>query len=211
MPIKIAEPPLTASQRKERQIVEAAHALFIEHGYGATSMDMIARHANVSKATLYAHAESKDNLFARMVSQTCQKQAEVLTQAAMGGATIGERLSQVGMSFLRFMLRPEILGIYRVVVAETARFPELGQAFYETGPRRMQGHLCSFLMTARDAGELQLDDPLDAARQFIGMVRGDLYFQLLLGLRSGFSEAEIAAVVDSAVRVFLAAYAVQRA
>ena len=44
-------------------IMQAAKALFLEHGFGAVSMDQIARQAGVSKATVYAHFTSKEKLF----------------------------------------------------------------------------------------------------------------------------------------------------
>ena len=62
-----AEPP------KRQAILNAATELFVARGYGAVSMDAIARAADVSKATLYAHFESKDRLFARIVSDACQE------------------------------------------------------------------------------------------------------------------------------------------
>jgi AcrR family transcriptional regulator len=52
----------TKSASVHRGIVDAALAVFAEHGIDATSMDAVARAAGVSKATLYAHWADKDAL-----------------------------------------------------------------------------------------------------------------------------------------------------
>ena len=57
---------------KRTQIMDAAAALFIAQGYGAVSMDAIAKAAAVSKATLYAYFRSKDALFATIIREACE-------------------------------------------------------------------------------------------------------------------------------------------
>ncbi len=57
--------------RKMAQVNEAAHRLFLEHGFAATSMDAVAREAGVSKATLYSYFPSKEALFAHLIADEC--------------------------------------------------------------------------------------------------------------------------------------------
>ena len=79
-----AEPFSPAAGRrpeKAEAILDAASQLFREHGYGAVSMDQIAREAGVSKATVYAHFVSKDQLFAAMIHNACRVYAEGLVPA----------------------------------------------------------------------------------------------------------------------------------
>jgi AcrR family transcriptional regulator len=52
----------TKSASVHRGVLDAALALFAEHGIDAASMDAVARAAGVSKATLYAHWADKDAL-----------------------------------------------------------------------------------------------------------------------------------------------------
>ena len=63
----------TASRQSGRLVLDAATALFMAQGYGAVSMDAIARAAGVSKATLYAHFSSKDQLFATIIGEACRQ------------------------------------------------------------------------------------------------------------------------------------------
>jgi AcrR family transcriptional regulator len=44
------------------KVAEAALALFLEHGYDATPMSMVARHTGLTKAGVYHHFESKEHL-----------------------------------------------------------------------------------------------------------------------------------------------------
>ena len=50
----------SGSPKKSEMMLEAARRLFAEVGYEAASMDLVAKTAGVSKATLYAHFESKE-------------------------------------------------------------------------------------------------------------------------------------------------------
>ena len=61
------QPPGGRSARKRQAIVEAATALFLEHGYQGTSMDDIAALAAVSKQTVYKNFADKQQLFSDIV------------------------------------------------------------------------------------------------------------------------------------------------
>jgi TetR/AcrR family transcriptional repressor of mexJK operon len=105
------------------------------------------------------------------------------------------------------VLTPGGLAIYRVVVAESVRFPELGRAFYENGPQVTRASIERFLRRAVERGLLVMDNPRLAGDQFVGMIKGDLYLRLLLGIANETSQAEIDEAVEHAVATFLAAYA----
>src|SRR5271157_6368560 len=68
-----AELKTDSESPKHQLVLDAAATLFMAHGYGAISMDAIARAAGVSKATLYAHFSSKDLLFATIVREACRE------------------------------------------------------------------------------------------------------------------------------------------
>src|SRR3546814_4184076 len=70
------------------------------------------------------------------------------------------------------MLRPSALALYRLIVAESARFPELGGAIYAVGAGRMLGLLADYLAWESRNGRLSVADPELAAEQFVGMLTG---------------------------------------
>jgi TetR/AcrR family transcriptional repressor of mexJK operon len=195
---------------KARQILSAAKRVFMERGFGAASMDMIAREAGVSKATLYAHYVSKERLFALMVNETCLSHSSLLEPGALDVGDFRGALSQIGDRFIGLLLAPESLAIHRIVVAETRRFPELGRSFYDSGPLIMQARLASFLERGVEAGAITLADPPLAAQQFVAMLKTELHMKAVLGLQAEFSEPEKRRVVDAAVEVFMIAFASRR-
>lgn len=197
---------------KRVQMLCAARELFLSQGYGAVSMDAVARAAGVSKATLYAHFSSKDQLFATIIGDACRGNiaAESFLPALAINTSDDLRSALIGLGqrMIRFFLEPDSLAIHQIVIAESSRFPELGQAFFDNGPVRLRQSLAGWLTLQAQAGWLAVPDPLTAAEQFVSLVRGGFYMRASLNLpldpsRPGPDEA----VVDS-VDMFLRAYAV---
>ena len=191
---------------KRQLVLDAATALFMAHGYGAVSMDAIARAAGVSKATLYAHFSSKDQLFATIIGEACRQNMSVGNFLRGGEADIEATLTALAGSALRFLLEERALAIHRVVISESVRFPELGRAFYDNGPAVFRRVFGDWLAEQTAAGRLAVPDPGLAADQFIGLLRGGLYLRATLGLTQP-TEAEIDDAVASGVAAFVRAYA----
>ena len=192
---------------KRRAILAAATDLFAAKGYGAVSMEAIARAADVSKATLYAYFESKDRLFATIVRVACQE--NILAAIAPsedpphGPEEIESVLRAIGGRILRFFLDPRTLAVQRLVVAESARFPELGMAFYLNGPAASRESLSAW-MTRQPS--LRVPDPGMASDHFMGLLRTGLFNRATLGVGPEAGDAEIDAAVMAAVGTFLRAF-----
>ena len=195
----IAEPPAS----KAGLVVEAAWRLFMEHGYGATSMDAVARAAGVSKATLYAHFTGKAELFSAVVVAECRRIAPILDEGEVDRLPAREALIRIARRFLDLLLSPAALAAYRVVVAETPRFPELGRAFYAAGPASTLDVLAGYLERATARGELAVADPRTAATMLMGMVRSHLQLRRLLGVADEVGAADRDRHVRAAVDLFL--------
>lgn len=205
--------PRTESESPKRQaVLEAAAELFMAQGYGAVSMDAIARAAAVSKATLYAHFASKDVLFATIINEACRQNVAVTEFLPPDAPDLAAALSTMAGRILRFLLEDRALAIHRVVVAECVRFPELGRAFFDNGPGVFRTAFGNWLASLHAAGRLNVPDPAMAADQFISLVRGaGVFLRASLGLKPPPSEADIDATVAAAVRTFLRAYEPVRA
>jgi TetR/AcrR family transcriptional regulator, mexJK operon transcriptional repressor len=195
------------SESPKRQLVlDAATSLFMAQGYGAVSMDAIARAAGVSKATLYAYFSSKDRLFATIIGEACRQNIATTNFLPGGETDVQAGLITFAGNTLRFLLEERSLAIHRVVVSESLRFPELGRAFYDNGPGVFRRVFGDWLAEQTAAGRLAVPDPALAADQFIGLLRGGLYLRATLGLTPP-SEAEIDDALASAVAAFVRAYA----
>src|ERR1700685_4605474 len=56
-------------ERRREELIDVAEKIFLERGFPETTMQMIAEAAGASKETLYRHFESKEFLFAEIVSR----------------------------------------------------------------------------------------------------------------------------------------------
>lgn len=205
MPHAPEQPPELTPKRL--QITQAAERLFLAHGYGAVSMDQVSRMANVSKATLYAYFPSKDALFATIVSDkgTDNPLGEDLFPSDV--TDLRSALEAIGTRMLRFMLRDRTLAIYRIAMAESARFPELGRAFYENGPVSMTNRFSAWLNLLSDANLVTVSDPLMATNQFMALMRCGVFFRRSLAIGPTETDDEINQTVQSAADTWLRAYA----
>jgi TetR/AcrR family transcriptional repressor of mexJK operon len=148
------------SESPKRQLVlDAAADLFMAQGYGAVSMDAIARAAGVSKATLYAYFSSKDQLFATIIGEACRQNIAVATYLPASETDVRVALTSLASHTLRFLLQERALAIHRVVISESVRFPELGRAFYDNGPGVFRRVVGDWLAEQTAAGRLAVADP----------------------------------------------------
>jgi AcrR family transcriptional regulator len=204
-----AEPVGTpASRRPEKteKIIEAAGHLFREQGYGAVSMDQIARDAGVSKATVYAHFESKERLFAAIIENGCTTYLEGIVPAVQQLDDVREALTRIARSIENFLLAPKTLGIYRVIIAEGPRFPEVAEAFVQNGPLPFLKLLTEFFDCADKRGVLNVPNTRLAAHQLVWLVRGPLYMRRILNLDLP-NEPSVDDVVIGAVEMMMKTYA----
>ena len=72
--------------------------------------------------------------------------------------------------------------MYRLVLAESDRHPEVGSAFFESAPRPVVDALAEYLTQATARRELQVENPALASSQFMFMIKGFSIDLQLLGL-----------------------------
>lgn len=192
--------------RKFDQVLAGAREVFMADGFEGASVDDIARVAGVSKTTLYSYFPDKKFLFMEVANRECQRQNLEAIDSITFDAPPREFLGRAGRHFLRFITSTFGQQVFRLCVAESDRFPELGQRFYNSGPATVRREIAEYFRAAIVRGELEIDDPLLAADQFGELCKADLWPRLIFGVAKTVSEAEIDRVVDSAVDMFLARY-----
>lgn len=198
------------SAHKRHAIQEAGTAVFLEFGYEAATMEQIAARAGVSKQTVYNHFLSKDRLFKATIADLTAGLMEPLALHTHGQSTPASRLSALGLDLLALMLQPSSLALHRLIVAESARFPELGAEIYAVGAGRMLAALAQYLAWENRNGRLCVDDPELAAEQFLGILTGRMQLRALLGAEPLPDRAELERRATKAVECFLAIYTVRR-
>jgi len=200
--------PVLKQGRKWDQVLEGARIVFLRDGFEGASVDDIVREAGVSKATLYSYFQDKRLLFLEVAKMECRAQTEAAMAQIEATDDIREALTSAATRMSRFFHSDVGMQVYRIVVGESQRFPELGREFYEAGPAHVCAGLKCFLQHAIEAGKLKIDDVDLAVDQFPELCKAGLHMQLAIGLRDSVSDEEIDRVVQSAVDMFLCKYAV---
>ena len=201
-----ARPVEVEDNAKRRQIVDGARSVFLARGFDAASMGDIAKAAGVSKGTLYVYFKSKEELFAAIVQLECGSHAEGAFPLDNNNSDVEGVLTRIGTEMVSFLCRPEKASSLRIVIAIADRMPEIGKAFYETGPAHGIRRLAEYLEAQVRAGTLAIDDCEIAAAQFFDACQSTLFKPVLFNFAPPPSKDRIRHVVDIAVRVFLAAY-----
>lgn len=192
--------------RKFDQVLDGARQVFLSDGFEGASVDEIARVSRVSKATIYSYFPDKRQMFTEVVRNECNRQAESALRLIDMGRPPHDVLTEAARQLLCFVLSDFSQRVFRICVAEADRFPELGRAFYESGPVLGRRRLSEYLRAAAERGELVIDDFDLAADQFSELCKATLWPRAVFGIQSHFDEAEIARVTDEATRTFLARY-----
>lgn len=192
--------------RKFDQVLDGAREVFMRDGFEGASVDEIARVAGVSKATLYSYFPDKRLLFSEVARIECNRQAEEAMAEFDLTDPIAVVLHEAADKIVRFFLSDFGQQVYRICVAESYRFPELGRRFYESGPALVRNRLSAILQPYVARGELKIEDMDLAANQFGELCKSDLFVRRLCGLCEEITEAEIERVVAGVVEMFLARY-----
>lgn len=194
-------PNLSPLQRRKRAaIFDGAKAVFLRQGFSLATMDDVAAAAGVGKQTVYRHFKSKEALFVGLVSLMCAQVGEFLASAQddQPGGSPEVELRKLGWALARILIEPDYLRLYRAIVAEAERLPELGQVFYENGAKVVRVFSAKILRKRFDESTAAL-----RAATFVQLVLGDAYLELSIGYTVPDVEARFALQIDEAVAAAL--------
>jgi TetR/AcrR family transcriptional repressor of mexJK operon len=193
---------------KAESILTAAKRSFLAAGFGAVSMDAIAREAGASKATVYAHFAGKEELFGAVIGRECERYFARFSAGELDPSDVRASLTVLGRRFLELLLSPDAIALYRIILAEVTRFPVLGEVFWRAGPERQRLQIEAFLRSAIASGTLAIADTRLAAEQFVSLVRGDIQLRHVLRIEADADQRGVSAAVEGAVATFMRAFAI---
>jgi AcrR family transcriptional regulator len=179
-------PKAALMARKRAVIVDAALKAFLEAGYAEASVNHIAAAAGVSIKTLYRHYESKDELFSAVMQAACGKSpgdSDEQDEPPPNWYALppAEALPQAGAEYLRHVLSPDQLALYRVVARDAHRFPELGRRYQEAATGTRDAIFAGYLDLWADREGWIVRDK-QTAQMFAGLLKAGIFDEALLGL-----------------------------
>ena len=198
--------PSVKRGRKFDQVLQGAREIFMSDGFEGASVDDIAKAAGVSKATLYSYFPDKRLLFMEVARSECVRQADVAFDSVDMTAPIRDVLTSLAMEMVTFLTSDFGQKVFRLCVAESDRFPDLGRQFYDSGPAMVRDRLMKFMQDAVARGELEIEDLPLAADQFSELCKADLFPRMVFSIDRSFDERQIRRIVDGAVDMFIARY-----
>jgi TetR/AcrR family transcriptional repressor of mexJK operon len=189
---------------KTEAILDAASEVLAERGLAAP-IEEIARRAGVSKQTIYNRYGGKIELVRALV----EKRVDSIT-SPLRSPGAEEHPEETLTAYARSLLQVIERGGYslmRLTIQSAGELPELAREVYANGPMRSRAQLAEFLELENRAGRMKVEDPMQAAEFFGGMVMANRQIQALLRLPTGLTDEEIERLAGEAARVFMRAYA----
>jgi AcrR family transcriptional regulator len=202
VPRRGGRPSRQQAARLGERIVDAATHLFLSHGYGATSIEAVARRARISKRTFYHRFDDKPALFVAVVHRIIDRLRSPADVESLVG-DLPEVLQRLARFILRAALLPQAIALNRMLVAESARFPKLAAVVTERGVTEEAIRVIAGILDREiRAGNLALDNPTFAAQQFLYMIIA-LPQRRAMGFGAPMTSAELDAWARDVVNLFL--------
>jgi AcrR family transcriptional regulator len=161
----------TADERRTREteILTAALGVFLRSGYGASTVDDLAAAAQVTKRTLYTYYGDKAEVFAAMVR-------DLATTVSLNAASDSDTLETLAARIVSRLHSDELVGLHQLVIAESARFPELARILHNSGDARHIARLAEHIRVERGPASEPLAEPL------FSLLLGEKHRRRLLGI-----------------------------
>lgn len=195
-----------SSPARRALILQRAGEEFLARGFAESSMSRISRAVGGSKSTLYVYFRSKDELFAEFMTAEIAQRVGVTFSVADAGENVEATLHTIGRRYVAMFSDETVVALYRSVIHERRRFPEIGRRFMEAGPQTARQMLARYLASKIVARVLPIPAVELAAQQFLALCQGNLVQDLLLGAAEAPSRREIERQVDGALGAFFAIY-----
>lgn len=118
---------------RRQRILLTACDMFLDQGYARTSLDAIVQQTGGSKSTIYHHFQNKKNLFIACIQHICDEFVENLNRVNINEKSFEIALTSLIQELISLIVEPRHLSFYRLILAESANIPEVGQEWFHRG------------------------------------------------------------------------------
>lgn len=195
---------------KRQAILDTAYRLFHTQGFDATSISEITAQVGGSRATIYNHFHSKEELFVECMTTAVEDYITgAVAQLDAPGADPEAALREFGTNILNFISSPSMVAVRRLVIAEATR-SGIGKLFFAK-IMALQSDVAKLLSKFMASGTLSTDDADLAASQLRALLEAEILDPLLLQVRDDSPDAkELAQSAERAVTTFMRAYSTKQ-
>ncbi len=126
---------------REQTILQAALTLFANNGFQATKMESIAAAAGISKGTIYLYFDSKEALFRRLITQQIGAKLQDGIKQLENTQSLSEMFARITDEMVMFLTETPLPQLLRILISESAIFPEMVTFYREFVIERWLGAL----------------------------------------------------------------------
>lgn len=184
-------------------ILDAARSEITSAGYAATNMESVARRAGVSTKTLYRLVPNKATLFETMITDRVDRVASVVRLRASDDKPLEAALCEALIVCGELILDGEVIELQRMILSESAKFPEIAESFYHNAIRRTERALARWLDDKRERGLIDISNAEASAGMLLGMLAFQPQRAMLFARVAAPSREELEHRAQAAVHVFL--------
>jgi len=182
---------------KRASILRAARPILLRDGLGGTTLDRVAAEGGINKMTLYRHFPNKEALFEGLVVAMCEYMRDGLENAPLADIhkPVPDRLAHELLAFTSALIEPDALALYRLIVADGWRFPNLARVFDQSGMRVIRQRIAELLET----GGVPVTRSMQAAGEVVALSLGDAYQRAVLGIVEESDDDAFAQQIEAAL------------
>lgn len=198
-------PRAADAEQRTQELLETAAHLFMEKGYSNVSLEMIAKQARVAVRTIYVKFGGKAGLFMAVINAWREHFLANMEDLDTTARPLREILTDFSLRFMEMINTPVAVATHRMVIAESLSNPELGEAFFEAGPKQTREILLRLFLRPDIRAQLRDDMPAELMPvHLLNCIMGDQLKRHLLALPISPPEAaEVRQQVEHGLNLFL--------
>jgi len=157
---------------RPQEIIEAAFCEFSRNGYATTTLERIAERAGVTKGTIYVYFENKEHLFISMVREFTKAAHENVQELyeTHDGSTAELLRAQFRLIYQHLVNDKRRREVVRMLIAESSRFPELADRYYDEILRPCLDMLKQVIRRGVERGEIRQSAVIDSPQVVIAPI-----------------------------------------
>jgi len=191
--------------KKEQEVLRVASEYFLSHGYQGTSINAMARDSGISKESIYRYFSSKKDLFEAVIAKELteyQEKFDFLT-VEYDSMPLDEALRATIESTMFAVTSDRTLALRRLIFHEAVRSPDIGEYYYEIGPKQAYAYLEKIFAAHRSETDFE---PAKLSHYFVAMSNHYTMLQRECGIKKALTRPQIKKLAAEVTEDFLGVF-----